>query len=216
MTGPNGDPAPDFALLVDLVEGRLDATTATRVGNAASRGDPETTASLHWITTFVDDARAMPLHPPPPVVRQSLQGHFARWSRARATLDRAQVELVASLLFDSRLDLAAVGVRGADDTEGTVHLAYTTGQADLVLDVRRSGGGLVRLDGQVLLTDVRQAPIFEAMAVGPRGSVRTVDGDELGNFSLAGVPTDTTEVRVTNGDLVIVAAVDLQDEDAGR
>lgn len=212
MTGDR----PDFALLVDLVEGRLDQATAAEARGAADQGDPETRSSLGWITTFLDDARAMPLQPPPPIVRQSLHGYFARWSRARATLDRPQVELPASLLFDSRLDLAPVGVRGAGDAEGTVHLAYTTDQADLVLDVHPVGEGLVRVDGQVLLTDPDQAPIFEATALGPSGSVRTVDGDALGNFSLAGVPADTTQVRVTNGDLVIVAAVDLRDEDAGR
>ena len=198
------------------MEGRLDEATQAEVRDAAAQNDPETSAALRWIAGFAGVARAMPLHQPPPIVRQSLQGYFARWSRARATLDRPRVELPASLLFDSRLDLAPVGVRGADDAEGTVHLAYTTDQADLVLDVRRSGGGFVRLDGQVLLTDLDQAPIFEATAVGPSGRVRTVDGDALGNFSLADVPADTTEVRVTNGDLVIVAAVDLRDEDVGR
>lgn len=206
---------PDFAELVDLVEGRLEPASAART-RALARDDSEATAALRWITGFVELTRAVPLHQPPPIVRQGLQSYFARWGRARATLDRPRVELPASLLFDSRLDLATVGVRGADDTEGIVHLAYTTDQADLVLDVRPLGGGVVQLDGQVLLTEPSTAPIFEATALGPQGALRTVDGDTLGNFSLTGVPVDVTEIRVSNGDLLIVAAVDLRDQTGDR
>lgn len=212
---PESGARPDFAELLDLVDGRLDPASAARTRELA-RGDSEATASLRWIAGFVESTRAMPLHQPPPIVRQGLQNYFARWSRARATLDRPRLEFPASLLFDSRLDLATVGVRGADDTEGIVHLAYTTDRADLVLDVRPLGAGLVQLDGQVLLTQPSTAPIFEATALGPQGALRTVDGDALGNFSLTGVPVDVTELRVSNGDLLIVAAVNLQDQAGDR
>lgn len=113
------------------------------------------------------------------------------------------------MLFDSRLDLVPVPVRGSGDGRGIVHLAYTTDQADVVLDVRRLGGRRVRLDGQVL-TGNGQEPIFEAVAVTPDGPVRTVDGDELGRFCLPSVPDDATELRVTNGRLVVVAALSLR------
>ena len=56
----------------------------------------------------------------------------------------------------------------------------------------------------------REDPVFEAVAVGPQGVTRTVDGDELGRFCLPVVPEDATELRVTNGDLTIVAALDLR------
>lgn len=205
----------EFPLIVDWVEGRLDPTTAVGVSEAVTAGDHQTVAAVEWLREFHQLARAMPLHQPPPIIRQNLSRYFARWSKARATLDQPRLELNASLLFDSRLDLAPVGVRGPADSDECVHLAYTTDRADLVLDVSRVGGGDVRLDGQVLLTDRAQAPIFEAVVTSPSGTKRTVDGDALGQFCLVGVPEDATQLRVTNGDLAITVALDLRAEDPG-
>lgn len=211
----DGDHRPDFRTLVDWVEGRLDPTTAVGVSDAVLAGDPQTVAAVDWLRRFLELAGSMPLQPPPPIIRQNLRRYFARWSQARATLDSPRLELNASLLFDSRLDLAPIGVRGPDDFEGVVHLAYTTDRADLVLDVSRVGGRALRLDGQVLLTDDTQAPIFEAVATGPSFIQRTIDGDPLGHFCLVDVPEDASELRVTNGDLTIVVALDLRGEDPG-
>lgn len=204
--------SPEFELLVDWVEGHLDADASAEVSAAVSADHPEATTSVEWLQEFLRLTRAMPLHEPPPIIRQHLVRYFTRWSRARAALDSPRLELRASLLFDSRLDLAPVGVRGANDVEGSVHLAYTTDYADLVLDVSHLGSDLVRLDGQVLLTDDSQAHIFEAATTGPSGNRRTIDGDALGRFCLVDVPADATELRVTNGDLTIVVALDLRSE----
>lgn len=209
----NGQEQPTFEALVDWVDGRLDPQASARVAAELDADPPGATAAVRWLREFHQSALSLPLHQPPPIVGQNLAGYFARWSRARATLERPRLELTARLLFDSRLDLAPVGVRGAGDIEGDVHLAYTTDQADLVLDVHRLGGGVVRLDGQVLLTDPQLAPIFEARVSGPSGSLRTVDGDALGHFALDRVPEDVSELRVSNGDLVIVATLDLRNED---
>ena len=206
------DPSPDFEVLVEWVEGRLDAETSAEVSEAVMAGDLEATASVEWLQEFLVVADAMPLHKPPPVIRQNLLRYFARWSQARATLDHPRLELNARLLFDSRMDLAPVGVRGPNDVEGIAHLAYTTDHADLVLDVSPVGDGMVRLDGQVLLTDDTQDRIFEAVVTGPSGARRTIDGDALGRFCLVNVSDDASELRVTNGDMTIVLALDLRSE----
>ena len=175
--------------------------------------DQQSAASAEWLEEVMDLARAMPLHTPPPIIQQNLRRYFDRWSQARAALDRPKLELRAVLLFDSRLDLAPVGVRGSTDADGSVHLAYTTDHADLVLDVTRVGAGLVRLDGQVLLTEEGQAPIFEAAVIGPSGVRRTIDGDALGRFSLTDVTEDADELQVTNGEVTILAELDLRGQD---
>jgi hypothetical protein len=212
MSPEVSDPSPDFEVLVEWVEGHLDADTSAKVSEAVMAGDPEATASVEWLQEFLDVARAMPLHKPPPIIRQNLFRYFARWSQARATLDYPRLELNARPLFDSRLDLAPVGVRGLNDVEAIAHLAYTTDHADLVLDVSRVGGGMVRLEGQVLLTDDSQAHIFQAVVTGPSGTWRTIDGDALGRFCLAAVPEDASGLQVTNGDMTIVVALDLRSE----
>jgi hypothetical protein len=188
---------PDLATLYDWVRGNLDAGVAARV---------------RWLRSFMDVAQALPLHQPPPIVRQRLQQYFQRWSVARAALDREPVLVQARLLFDSRQDLALAGVRGGDHEDGGVHLAFVTEVADVVLDVRRLPGGRLHLAGQVLAIDPDAAPVFEVTARGERFEVRAIDGDDLGRFSLADVPDTVAELELFNGDLRIVAALSLHEE----
>jgi hypothetical protein len=154
-------------------------------------------------------ARSFPAPEPPPIVRQHLRQHFVRWSTARAAL-RAEPRVVdAALLFDSRQDLALAGFRGGDEAEDSYHLAFTADVGDLVIDVRRVGSGQLRLDGQVLLGDAATAPVFSAQAAGPGYTVRTVDGDELGRFTLPEVPAGRCRLEVSNGDIILQTELDL-------
>jgi hypothetical protein len=200
---------PSLATLLDWLEGRLDSEQAAQVSARVAEGDSRTRASVQWLQGFLATARAFPAPAPPPIVRQNLRQHFVRWSKARAAL-RADPQLVdATLLFDSRQDLALAGVRGGDEAEEAYHLAFTTDVADLVLDVRRIGEGQVRLDGQVLLGDPSSAPVFAASAAGPGFTARTIDGDELGRFTLPAVPVGRCRLEVSNGEIVLRAELDL-------
>lgn len=205
----NDDTQPSFATLLDWLEGRLDDDDAAAVAAAVARGDARTQNMVDWLRRFLKVARAMPLHPPPPIVAQNLRQHFSKWCQAQAALGRSPTEVTATLQFDSRLDVALVGVRSADDEDGTVHLAFTSEVADLVIDAHRLPFGRFRLDGQVLPVVPSKAPVFAATASGPGIQVRTLDGDELGRFTLNEVPDRITELRVSNGEFTIVAAVDL-------
>jgi hypothetical protein len=165
MTMPIG---VSFATLLDWLEGRLDAAEASHVAARVANADRRTQATVAWLQGFLASARAFPAPEPPPIVRQNLRQHFVRWSKAQAAL-RAEPQVVhASLLFDSRQDLALAGFRAADDTDEAYHLAFTTDVADLVIDVRRIADGQVRLDGQVLLNDPGAAPVFAAEAIARR------------------------------------------------
>jgi len=198
-----------FEVLADWVDGRLPVDRGEAVRAEVSLAGPATEASVRWLDQFRALARAMPLVEPPPVVGQHLRRHFRLWSQARAALSQPPAQLMATLLFDSRLDVAPAGVRGVDDYDGAAHVAYTCEGADVVLDLIRTGDGGVRVEGQVLVAEGVE-PVFEAVVVGPGGVLRTVDGDELGRFSLVSVPVDATELRVSNGDVTIVAALDLR------
>jgi hypothetical protein len=206
MTTPTG---PSFATLLDWLDGRLDATEASQVSARVAEGDSRTRAAVQWLQGFLATARAFPAPEPPPIVRQNLQQYFVRWSKAQAAL-RADPHLVdATMLFDSRQDLALAGFRGGGETDDAYHLAFTTEVADLVIDVRRIADGQVRLDGQVLLGDPAAAPVFAAEADGPGFRVRTVEGDELGRFTLSGVPAGRCRLTVSNGETVLQAELDL-------
>lgn len=211
----SADPGrPDFGMLLDWLEGRLDPGAAEQVAaQVAAHGDERTRRTIAWLRGFLATARQLPLYEPPPVVRQSLSQYFARWSRARAELDRKPREVWARLLFDSRQDLAPAGIRSVVSDEDAFHLAYTAADGDLLIDVYRGEPGLVRIEGQVLLAEPEEAPVFEASVTGQGFSLRTKDGDELGRFSLRGVPTDRCQLRASNGLITIVADLDLSGGD---
>ena len=199
---------PDFATLVDWVEGRLDAAAAARVAAEVAAAGERTRRTADWLHGFLATARTMPLHEPPPIIRQSLSQHFARWRRAQAELEVRPREVPLLLLFDSRQDLAPAGVRtGAGDGDA-IHLAYSADDGDLLLDVYDLGNGQVRIDGQALPADPAGAPVFQARLAGPGFEVRTTDGDELGRFSLPAVPAARCRLTAGNGVLTFVAEVD--------
>jgi hypothetical protein len=200
---------PDFGTLLDWLEGRLDPGAANEVAAHMAHADERTRRTVDWLRGFLATARQLPLHEPPPIVRQGLNQYFARWSKARAELDRKPREVRVRLLFDSRQDLVPAGVRAVASDDDVFHLAYTAPDGDLLIDVYRGEPGRVWLDGQVLLAQPDDAPVFEASVVGRGFSLRTKDGDELGRFSLHGVPVGRCQLRASNGLITIVADLDL-------
>ena len=200
---------PDFAMLLDWLEGRLDPGVAEQVAARVAEADERTRRTVDWLRGFLEVARAVPLYEPPPIVRQSLIQHFARWRRARVELDHQPREVHVRLLFDSRQDLAPAGVRGEASEDDAFHMVYTAEEGDLLVDVYHLGASLVRVDGQMLLAQPQGASIFEASIAGPDFAVRTKDGDELGRFCLHSVPERRCQLRATNGLIMIVADLDL-------
>ena len=199
----------DFGTLLDWLEGRLDPATAEQVAAHVAETDERTRRTVDWLRGFLTTGRVLPLHEPPPIVRQSLKQHFARWSRAQAELDQRPRDVRVRLLFDSRQDLIPAGVRAGARDDEAVHLVYTAEEGDLLVDVYRLGPGSVRLDGQILLAQPQGAPVFEASVTGAGFTVRTKDGDELGRFSLRDVPERRCQLKASNGLITIVADLDL-------
>lgn len=206
MTGQ--EQPPDFAMVLDWVEGRLDTATAARVAEAAVH-DPRVRQIVAWLRRFHGAAAALPLVDPPPIVGQRLRQYFRRWARAREELAREPVEVVARMLFDSRQDVALVDLRTADADTDIAHLAFTSDPADVVLDVRRLGPGRVRIEGQVLPTDgVERAYAVEA--TGPRmTAVHSVGGDRHGRFLLPELPDRVDRLRLDSGELVLLVQFDV-------
>jgi hypothetical protein len=206
MTRP--EPSPDFATVLDWVEGRLDEATAALVAEAAVH-DHRVRQIVAWLGGFHQAAAALPLVDPPPIVAQRLRQYFTRWSRARVELTREPVHVVARMLFDSRQDVALVDLRSADDVDELTHLAFTSDVADVVLDVRKLGPGRVRIEGQVLPADgVDRA--FAVEATGPRMTpVHSASGDGRGGFRLTELPDRVDKLRMDSGELVVLVQFDV-------
>ena len=185
---------PDFATVIDWVEGRLDQATAARVA-AATVHDHRVRAIFAWLRGFHAAAAALPLDPS--------VGRLAPPGEERIG---EPAEVVARILFDSRQDVPSVDLRAADDD--LAHLAFTCEPADVVLDVRRLGPGQVRIDGQVLATDGVGRP-YTVEATGPRmTAVRSV-GEDDGRFRLAELPDRVDRLRLDGGALVLLLQFDV-------
>lgn len=202
----------DFTMLADWIEGRLDASDAARVVAAVDAGDERVLAGIAWLRGFIAQAKTLPLHEPPPIVGQRLRQHFERWREARQSLTEPVTEIAATLIFDSRKDLASAGVRGAGTADDSVHLAFTCTAADVVLDVRRTSKGDLNLAGQVLPIEPAAAPVFQASARTDGPAIVAMDGDELGRFQVDGVPDAAVELRLSNGQIELVTRFDLRDD----
>jgi hypothetical protein len=196
----------ELALLTDWLEGRLDPVTAAQVAATVKQGSRELTDPTEWVRMLVRNADLDPLAVPPPLVRQRLRQSYRDW--CDGSDDRTPVPAPAVLAFDSRVDRPARAVRGPAD-QNTIHLAYRAEFAELVLDIRTLGNGYARVDGQVFPHAETEAPVFEAIATSPAMVIRVVDGDELGRFRIAPIPSDRYELAVSNGEFAVTAALDL-------
>jgi len=73
---------PSFRILLDWLEGRLDADRAERVTAQVAEADERTLRTVDWLRGFLTTAHELPLEEPPPIVRLRLKQYFARWSGA--------------------------------------------------------------------------------------------------------------------------------------
>lgn len=199
-----------LATVMDWVGGRVSDLEVERELTEMARRDPAVVADIDWARRLHQSATDLPLLDPPPLLRQRLRQQFRRWASAQGLPEPPLLELSARLVFDSRQDRLAVGMRGTGPDEGPVHLVWRTEIAELVVQARRQDNGLVRLDGQVLLAHAASAPVFEVTVHGPGIAVRAVDGDVLGRFH-ARVPDAVDRLVLANGEITLSAPLDLAD-----
>ena len=196
-----------LGIIMDWVAGRADPDVEREVIEA-SRRDSDMVNDVNWATKLHRSATELPLIDPPPLLRQRLRQQFSRWVNAQDLPEPSVLGLSLTLVFDSRRDRLAVGMRGAGSDGGTLHLVWRTEIAELVMQARRQDSGLVQLHGQVLLAHSTSSPVFEATVYGPGTTVRATDGDIQGRFHTL-VPDTVERLVVTNGELAMSASIDL-------
>lgn len=209
------EPRPPRTLAADWVEGRLSARDAERAAELA-RSDPDFRAEADFVRAVVAAGQVLPLVEPPPVLRQRLRQSFQQWHRAPASRTSLLLEVVASLVFDSHRHQLGLATRGAGATlSGPVrHLVFRCELADLMVEARPGADAdQVDLRGQVLLSHDTGSPIFTAEVLCPDRASVSVDADDLGRFSVV-APRGATELRVSNGEMTIIAELELQTEES--
>lgn len=194
---------PSFTDLLDWVEGRLVPERADAVTAYVDSGDAGTAETVQWIRDFVDDARSMPLAQPPAELSERLRDVFVGLHNPELSDDWSD----ASLLYDTRMGMAAAGVRSLDD-DG-VHLAFESELGRFVLDATSSGEGMVDVQGLVVVE--RGEPTGIDLAFMQAGNLRRATRTTAdGRFDVRGVPTDVDELWLSSGSTRVRAVLDLQ------
>lgn len=204
----NADDKIPFITLLDWLDGRLDHAVAARMIGHLADASPEERESMEWLRWFLMVTRTEREAKPPPMIRQRLAQAYARRGQGTAGPERT-VPVTPSAVFDSRRDLAVGGVRGAAPAGESVHLAFMSEDADLVLDVTTGPTGHLDIAGQVFLPVATTAPVFEATVRAAEGEVRCVDGDRFGRFHFSRLPTPVRHLTATNGEVTLDLPLDL-------
>ncbi len=198
-----------YGTLLDWLEDRLPPDASAAVAERVRCGSAELRDTVEWLRGFLKFSQSHKLHDVPPVVRQSLQQAFRDRCRSGDAPAPRLVEPI--LLFDSRSHRELVGVRGSSlpRAHGVVHLAFTSPDADLLLDVTVRPAGDLDLTGQVLVPAGAESPVFEATVLAGGHISRSVDGDELGRFRFTRQPAPIVQLTTTNGDIALTVPLDI-------
>jgi hypothetical protein len=200
-----------MALILDWLEGRLSPERARAVEVGIANGGPETALLVSWVREFMRDAALLPLATPPPLVSQRLRRLLTSKHQGR----RHRREFTAVPILDTRRTEQLVGVRAPAQAGSRFQLTFGADPAVIVLDVQPASDGTATIRGQVIPDDA-SLPVFHATAIGPSGRATTILGDDLGGFTLRGVPLDVDFVVVTNDDVDIVVPVHLGESESPR
>lgn len=195
---------PSFTELLDWVEGRVDEARADELATYVSTADAATRETVEWIRGFIEGARSMPLEQPPPELSARLRSVFVGLHDPRQTEDWSD----ASLLYDTRDQQAAAGMRSVGETDG-VHLAFDSQLGRFVVEAVPAGPGEVDVLGLVVVDGSHAGGIDLAFL--ERGTLRRAARARTdGRFDVHGVPVDVDELWLTAGDTRVRAVLDLR------
>lgn len=124
---------PNFAQLVDWLEGQLSPVEAEQV-RAQVAADENLQAEVAWIRTFHQTRADLAWEAPPAKVRVDLSRRFAALAAEKRPPDLWQ-RLTAALKFDSQLQPNAAGVRSSSSATER-QLVYSAAYADVALTIQ--------------------------------------------------------------------------------
>ena len=195
------------ARLVDWVEDKLSAEDAAEVEAALDEGDDDARSTLRCVERFLAAAEDVHQVAPPPELRQVLLEIFEP-SSARVSRPRLLQRITAVLTSDSWADLAPAGVRGNTAARDR-HLAFSSAETDLVVDISTAPRGRFRIDGQVLPNTESDDVFYVQILSGDVEAAITLC-DDVGEFTFEDLAPGTYRLVVgTDQAEIIVEPVEL-------
>jgi hypothetical protein len=172
----------NFGRLLDWIEGRLSAEEAAAVAQAIEQADDATRAELAWLRAFHGVSAKTLLAAPPADTHAALIQRFAEYAQRRRPPSLLR-RLAATLTFDSGLQPAAAGVRGAGVQESARQLIYSVEIADIALNIQpRQQGQRVDLFGQILPKSGAPTENFSVELAQGGVTLSSAAADEFGEF----------------------------------
>lgn len=173
-----------FTVLLDWVEGRLDADRAAEVTRAVQL-DPRSQDTVRWIREFLDVARHDRLTEPPEDLKTSLRSLF---SSVHGT-DAPTAE--GSLALDTR-GARVMGMRGPDATaEAVDHLVLEAEGLRITLTLMPGRGDSVDVRGVVETADGHPVTVPAEVVLATTGrAARVTRASVDGSFVLSAVSRD--------------------------
>lgn len=202
---------PTFDVLVAYVKGELDAEAAAIVEKRLAQ-TPDGAARLHRARLMLETARGDQSVAPPAETLAAAKAIFKAPAGAPSVLSEALDGLrrvLATLLFDSRVQPALVGFRGADDG---FQVAFAAEGAEVELDfnpLTNDVSDAWQLMGQVTLPDAKPAAHVSLAKRGEAPSIE-IDTDEHGVFSIPKLAPGAYDVAVRLSDnLLLIPTIEV-------
>ncbi|MFQ5857615.1 MAG: hypothetical protein ACE5LU_18575 [Anaerolineae bacterium] len=203
--------ALSFARLVDWIEGILTEEEATAVAAQVAIADDATRADVGWLRAFAQVSATIVLAAPSPEVRDLLVRCFEAYAQGRRQPGFLQ-RLIATLTFDSGVQLAAAGARGIDAQGPQRQLIYATDLADIALNVQpRARDKHLDVNGQVLPKGDVAPDIVSVQLLRGTTELGITTTDELGEFDFEAIPAGAYEMVLSTDQFeIVIATVELQ------
>ena len=187
---------PEFAELLDWLEGRLPEEQARALSEQLAVAVGETQADLEWLRSFLQLSREVRLASPPPRVRGVLRDRFKAYSQEREPPNLIQ-RLQARLTFDSSAGFGTAGLRAAPSEGQQKQLVYKTEIAEIALNIQpRAENQGINLIGQIFPTGDIPPDAFVIQLIQNSNDLELTTTDDLGEFFFEGLPVDTYEIVI--------------------
>lgn len=140
---------PEFAQLVDWIDGRLPEAEASRLSQLIERADDRTRATVAWLRAFRGARRFAPLATPSASARAGALRAFAERASANAAPDLLR-RIIATLAPTPKF----AAVRSAGARADQQRLTFNADGFDVVVEVQaRREDGLFDINGQVFVPE---------------------------------------------------------------
>ena len=208
--------ALSFERLVDWIDDRLSEEEAAAIAEQAATADETTQANITWLRAFAKASNAITLAALPPEVRAELIRRFETYTRQQRQPGLFQ-RLIASLTLDSGSQFATAGLRSANAQTSQRQLIYSTGMADVALNVQsRLYDKHLDITGQVFpsgeaATIARNSNrAFSVQLLHEAAEFGITVADELGEFAFEAIPPGVYEIILSADQAeILIAPVEL-------